>query len=336
MYCTRCGAELGANSAFCNGCGVPTGVGLDPAAVVKRPALITLLAVLQFVAAVIFIPLGLLAALTDSNSPDTPAGLGVFIGGIWLVLGIVSLACGVGLWKLRPYGRVLQLGLAAIGLLAIPIGTVISGLIIYYLIQPGIRALFSGKPASELSPAELAEIATVTRSSSAVTIVVVLLVLIGGVMVVGIIAAIAVPGLLRARMAGNEASAIGSMRTIVSAQMAYAASAGSGGYATQLATLARACPGMPLAYITPDLANDPSVKSGYTIALQSAGAPSGPVDCNAVLTETDFYASAQPVTYNTTGARAFSTSAAGAVYVSDGGIAPPVGATLDGTATPLR
>ena len=34
------------------------------------------------------------------------------------------------------------------------------------------------------------------------------------VAVIGIIAAIAVPGLLRARMSGNEASAIGSIRTI--------------------------------------------------------------------------------------------------------------------------
>ena len=38
------------------------------------------------------------------------------------------------------------------------------------------------------------------------------------VAIIGIIAAIAIPGLLRARMSGNEASAIGSMRAINSAQ----------------------------------------------------------------------------------------------------------------------
>ncbi|MYK90064.1 MAG: prepilin-type N-terminal cleavage/methylation domain-containing protein, partial [Acidobacteria bacterium] len=38
------------------------------------------------------------------------------------------------------------------------------------------------------------------------------------VAIIGIIAAIAAPGLLRARMAGNEASAIGSLRAINSAQ----------------------------------------------------------------------------------------------------------------------
>ena len=45
------------------------------------------------------------------------------------------------------------------------------------------------------------------------------------VAIIGIIAAIAVPGLLRARMSGNEASAIGSMRAINSSQSTYAASA---------------------------------------------------------------------------------------------------------------
>ena len=58
------------------------------------------------------------------------------------------------------------------------------------------------------------------------------------VAIIGIIAAIAVPGLLRARMSGNEASAVGSLRAINSAQSTYAASCGSGFYAPSL-TLAR-------------------------------------------------------------------------------------------------
>jgi prepilin-type N-terminal cleavage/methylation domain-containing protein len=48
------------------------------------------------------------------------------------------------------------------------------------------------------------------------------------VAIIGIIAAIAVPGLLRARMSGNEASAIGSQRAINSAQSTYSASCASG------------------------------------------------------------------------------------------------------------
>ena len=51
------------------------------------------------------------------------------------------------------------------------------------------------------------------------------------VAIIGIIAAIAVPGLLRARMSGNEASAIGSLRAINSAQAAIRRRPASGGYA---------------------------------------------------------------------------------------------------------
>ena len=58
------------------------------------------------------------------------------------------------------------------------------------------------------------------------------------VAIIGIIAAIAVPGLLRARMAGNEASAIGSLRAVHGAQATYMASCGNGFYAPTLANLA--------------------------------------------------------------------------------------------------
>ena len=73
------------------------------------------------------------------------------------------------------------------------------------------------------------------------------------VAIIGIIAAIAVPGLLRARMSGNEASAIGSMRAINSAQAGYLSACGQGGYATSLTILGTACGGGTNGFISPDL-----------------------------------------------------------------------------------
>src|SRR6202795_4296731 len=81
------------------------------------------------------------------------------------------------------------------------------------------------------------------------------------VAIIGIIAAIAVPGLLRARMSGNEASAIGSLRAINSSESTYSSSCASNGYAQKLSDLAKAPGTSTAAFISPDLASDPSTKS---------------------------------------------------------------------------
>ena len=57
------------------------------------------------------------------------------------------------------------------------------------------------------------------------------------VAIIGIIAAIAVPGLLRARMSGNEASAIGSLRAVNSGQTNFASNCAQGSYADSLVHL---------------------------------------------------------------------------------------------------
>jgi type II secretory pathway pseudopilin PulG len=92
------------------------------------------------------------------------------------------------------------------------------------------------------------------------------------VAIVGIVAAIAAPGLLRARMAGNEASAIASLHAINNAQRAFAVSCGAGHYAPTFEALgAPAVPGTG-GFISPDLAlPTPVYKSGYEIAM--AGEP---------------------------------------------------------------
>jgi type IV pilus assembly protein PilA len=102
------------------------------------------------------------------------------------------------------------------------------------------------------------------------------------VAIIGIIAAIAVPGLLRARQSGNEASAIGSLRAINSAQSTYSASCGNGFYAPTLLSLGTApVGGTP--FISPDLGvAAPVTKSAYTINMASTSgvAAAAPPNCN--------------------------------------------------------
>ena len=87
------------------------------------------------------------------------------------------------------------------------------------------------------------------------------------VAIIGIIAAIAVPGLLRARMSGNEASAIGSLRSINSSNSTYSSSCGGNGYAQNLADLILAPVGSTVGFISPDLAVNGVTKSGYQVNL---------------------------------------------------------------------
>jgi type IV pilus assembly protein PilA len=104
------------------------------------------------------------------------------------------------------------------------------------------------------------------------------------VAIIGIIAAIAVPGLLRARMSGNEASAIGSLRAINSAQSSYAASCASGFYAPTLTALGTAPRAGGTAFISPDLGagGDTVTKSGYEVTVAGTAAAGSPLSCNDV------------------------------------------------------
>jgi type IV pilus assembly protein PilA len=143
------------------------------------------------------------------------------------------------------------------------------------------------------------------------------------VAITAILSAIAVPAMLRARRTGNEAAAIGSLRALNSAESSYATSAGKGGFAPLLSTLATGCPGSTAAFISPDLAIDPAIKSGYTITMAAAtGSIAGPNDCNGTGTQTGYYSTAVPIAAGVSGLRAFASSAAGTVFFDSNGSAP--------------
>src|SRR5213083_2741330 len=76
------------------------------------------------------------------------------------------------------------------------------------------------------------------------------------VAIIGIIAAIAVPGLLRARMSGNEASAIGSLRATNSSQQAYSSACANGFYAQGFGQLSLTPVAGGAPFISPDLGLD--------------------------------------------------------------------------------
>ncbi len=123
------------------------------------------------------------------------------------------------------------------------------------------------------------------------------------VAIIAIIAAIAIPNLLRSRIAANEAAAIGALRTLSSAQENYRNNSGTGSYGT-LALLTAATP----PYI--DSALGGGVSRGYTVAI--VGAPDGD----------SWAASAVPTTVGTSGNRGFFVDESGVIRFTVDGTAP--------------
>ena len=162
------------------------------------------------------------------------------------------------------------------------------------------------------------------------------------VAVIGIIAAIAVPGVLRARMAGNEASAVSTLRAVNASQLAYSSSCGNGFFASDLTILGDPAPaGAP--FISPDLSAGTTVaKSGYTLAMAQGSDALGAArdGCNpsgvAAALFSSYYASNQPAS-TTSGNRWYWTNTLGTIYFSTidefdaetlGAAPPSVGAPL--------
>lgn len=135
------------------------------------------------------------------------------------------------------------------------------------------------------------------------------------VAIIGIIAAIAIPSLLRARVSANEAGTIGDIRSVISAQAAFQ-SAANGWYAPI------ACLNTPATCIVNYPANaptfaDPTItgltpKSGYNRSF-TPGNIAAPLPTTLLGVVDGFCYDATPTTQNQTGVRGFGGDASGRV-----------------------
>ena len=144
------------------------------------------------------------------------------------------------------------------------------------------------------------------------------------VAIILIIAAIAIPNLIRSRMAANEASAVGSVRTINTAAISYNSSY-SNGFPSTLAEIGTtgsagvSCSNAE--YIDTVLTS--GQKSGYNFAMVAGTAVVTvvPTGCTAGYSD-GYIVTAVPVTVGTTGQRSFCSDASGVIRVNPTGGTP--------------
>ena len=151
------------------------------------------------------------------------------------------------------------------------------------------------------------------------------------VAIILIIAAIAIPNLLRSKIAANESSAVASLRTITTAETTYASSWGSG-YAATLANLGGAPPCMNATsanscIIDSALSMAPFQKSGYTF-LSAGNTPVMGINSG-------FEANATPAMVDITGKRAFCSDQTGVLRANITGVAIVTGAGTYATVATL-
>jgi type IV pilus assembly protein PilA len=132
------------------------------------------------------------------------------------------------------------------------------------------------------------------------------------VAIILIIAAIAIPNLLRSKMAANESSAVGSLRTLNTASVTYSTTYGS--YPAGLTNLGPATPATSTSADLVDSVLSSGTKSGYSFTW-SAGA----TDANG--NYLNYSITAQPITPGTTGQRYFYTDQSGVIRANASGAA---------------
>src|SRR5215218_3504803 len=136
--------------------------------------------------------------------------------------------------------------------------------------------------------------------------------------IIGILLAIAFNQYRGMQARGNDASAIGSLRSIATAQWQFAATCGNGKYSTTLPGLGQPVPATGQAFLSPDLtAAETFEKSGYQ--FQIAAKPVDPAEtaCNGVALAAGYSATADPVKPGVSGHYFFGVNADRVLYVDE-------------------
>jgi prepilin-type N-terminal cleavage/methylation domain-containing protein len=171
-----------------------------------------------------------------------------------------------------------------------------------------------------------------TRSCSGFTLIELLIV----VAIVGILASMSMAIYFHARVQGDEASAIATLGAVNQGQFAFAQACGNQHYAATLASLAVPMPTTGSAFLSPDLAFDPLLKSGYQFAMGGTPLNLEYKSCTGEPLLEHYWVTAEPLRPGISGVRFFGTNTDRGIFADGASFsgnmpetgAPPHGADL--------
>lgn len=165
MFCNSCGTQIPENAGFCSKCGKPVVGVVAPVAVVPvRSRLskhLSVLALLWVVYSLLRVVAGGAILFVGSMFMPHMFGFGfgwpfprAFLPGLLtsigvgvLILGVLGVAAGWGMWQREPWARIAALILGVISMLHFPIGTAL-GIYTLWVLLPSEAAAEYARPVS--------------------------------------------------------------------------------------------------------------------------------------------------------------------------------------------
>jgi prepilin-type N-terminal cleavage/methylation domain-containing protein len=151
------------------------------------------------------------------------------------------------------------------------------------------------------------------------------------VAIILIIAAIAIPSMLRSRLAANQAATVANLRTISTASVSYWV-VYSNGYPPSLAALGGGAPPATCnasILVDPILTTAPNQRSGYKFALTGEQGNVGSPTAGCIPGFVGYLVTSTPLNVGLTGYRSYCTTELGIIHFNTLGVVAPDGATCN-------
>jgi type II secretory pathway pseudopilin PulG len=152
------------------------------------------------------------------------------------------------------------------------------------------------------------------------------------VALIGLLASLAIPGLMKARGAAQASSALGTLRVVNSAQLSFAITCGLGFYSPDLPTLGVPPAASTEAFLSEEMTSGFTfIKSGYDFSMGGTPLAGAPASCNGLATgqtSPGYAAAADPLDAST--AKFFGTNSDGVIYLHNA----PLGAIMPESGSP--